>query len=150
MSDVPQSPVITKETVDAINQRLKDMDSRILELENIKAPQNVYGKIESLFQTMDNIQSTVDGLRSKLESYLKGEKSSIEEFTNEQLKAFYVNSGLNQLEAKKYIEKTFFEGKEVSPSTVSRHLNGEIENIKTRSILGKWLRAQCIEKSKQG
>lgn len=130
-----------------IEQEIKDLKSRVLELENIKEPRTVYGKIENLFQSIDSIQTKLTEIVIRMEGYFKSESSAIEEFTNEQIKNHYIASGLNSADVKDFIEKTFMNGETTTYATVSRYVNGEIDNLRTRSMLGKWLRAKSYEKN---
>ena len=45
--------------ISSLLKQIKSIESRLVEVENIKAPHNVYGKIETLFQSLDDIQSKI-------------------------------------------------------------------------------------------
>ena len=66
----------------------------------------------------------------------------IEVFTNEEIRKFYRESGLSTQDVKLFIEKNITKGEKVSTQTVFRYENGEIENLKIRSVIGKYFRSE--------
>jgi len=126
---------------------IKDLESRVIELEMIKNPSNVVGQIQGLFDSMETLTKGITDIKTKILSYDLDERY-LEIFTNEDLKTLYNNSGRGAIDVKIFIQKYIYNGEDVSLSTVSRYVNGEIEDLQIRSKLGKYFRNAALKNSK--
>ena len=138
----------TKETIltaEEFRTRMTDMDSRMLELENIKNPLTVSGRIEHAMSQIEELTDKVSEVMRKMKAFDFDERF-LELFTDEQIYKYYEQSGIRMNEMKDFISKNFFKGKEVSLPTASNYVNGQIKDLKIRSILGKHLRHYVAQK----
>jgi len=124
---------------------VKNLRDRVQELETIKAPNNLMGRIDNLNYRFDELQTTLTELIVKLKSYIDEDKF-LELFPDETIKEFYMRSGLTANYVQEFLKKILTgEDGEVSLATVSKYINGESNNLVVRSKLGKFLRAECAK-----
>lgn len=134
-----------KEAIDKtaiiLKNRLKDISSQIDEVRNYKDPFSTQGKIENLYNHINNIELSLHKIIQKLNAINLDERF-IEIFTDEQLKELFIQSGLSNGDVKKYIDKE--EGKDLSAPQVSRYVNGEVTDLMMRSKLGRFFKEAAI------
>jgi hypothetical protein len=127
---------------------VKDLDSRIQDMETIKNPIGMQGKIDHIYGEIEHLTNTLSEIIHKLNAFAKDEKY-IELFSDSEIKEMYLSSDLTSTEIKKYIEKNILNDEKISMSTVSRYTNGHIEDLKIRSQIGKYLRHENIKKNRE-
>jgi hypothetical protein len=128
---------------------VKDLDSRIQDMELIKNPIGIQGKIDHIYSEIENLTNTISEILNKLNAFAKDDKY-IEIFTDTEIKEMYLASSLTSNEIKKYIETHLLGNNEkISMSTVSRYTNGHIEDLLIRSKIGRYLRYEIIKQNKK-
>jgi len=129
-------------------KKYDDLDSRILTLENQRYAPNVHSKIQSLFETLEELVGKISVIKNKIEIINLDEKY-VELFTEKDLKNYYQQCGLSLNEVKTFVDKYIHKGEPTSLSTVSRYVNGETTDLIIRSNIGKFLRQAAILKNKE-
>lgn len=132
-------------TVKLLNSKLIDLDSRICEVEGIKNPLTLEGRLASIFGQIEELTDKVAIVMRKMSAYDFDERF-LEIFTDEEINAFYEKSGLTMHEVKNFISNKYFNGEKVSIQTASNYVNGKVTDLKTRSSLGKYLRHYVAQK----
>lgn len=135
-----------KELKALVNGRLLDFDSRIQVVENQRDPRGTETKIESLFDQIEKMADNVSKVMLKINQINLSDKF-MEDFSNEDLKSLYIKSGLSSLQIKEFIEKYICKDEKITMTTVSAYINGDVKNIKSRSLLGKYLRDEAIKQT---
>jgi len=128
-----------------LEQQIQDLRSRVNDLETIRNPEEVVGRVILLEQALDEVRTAISELSIKLNAYLNEEKY-IETFTDEEFKELYNNSGLVAKDIAKLIEKKFPEYKDTSAPTISKIMSGERGSIELRSYLGKVMRFESAKR----
>jgi hypothetical protein len=131
---------------DMLSNKLADFDSRIQVVENQRDPRGTENKIEHLFDQIEKITDNMAQVMQKINQINLSDKF-LEEFSNEDLKSLYTKSGLSSMQIKEYIEKNITNNEKITLPALSGYINGDIKNIKSRSILGKYLRDAAIKQT---
>ena len=125
-----------------LEQRLNDLANRVNDLETMRTPDEVVGKVCFLEQQIDEIRTSVADLNNKVNSFLNEDKF-IEVFSDEEFKQLYMDSGLVAKDVAKLIERKFGEEIDTSAPNISKIINGQRNNLELRSYLGKLFRYEC-------
>lgn len=125
-----------------LEQRVNDLINRINDLETMRNPDEVVGKVCFLEQQIDEIRTSVADLNNKVNSFLNEDKF-IEVFSDEEFKQLYMDSGLVAKDVAKLIERKFGEEIDTSAPNISKIINGQRNNLELRSYLGKIFRYEC-------
>lgn len=125
-----------------LEQRLNDLTNRVNDLETMRNPDEVVGKVCLLEQQIDEIRTSVADLNNKVNSFLNEDKL-LEVFSDEEFKQLYMDSGLVAKDVAKLIEKKFGEEIDTSAPNISKIINGQRNNLELRSYLGKIFRYEC-------
>lgn len=125
-----------------LEQRLNDLTNRVNDLETMRNPDEVVGKVCFLEQQIDEIRTSVADLNNKVNSFLNEDKF-IEVFSDEEFKQLYMDSGLVAKDVAKLIERKFGEEIDTSAPNISKIINGQRNNLELRSYLGKLFRYEC-------
>lgn len=125
-----------------LEQRLNDLANRVNDLETMRNPDEVVGKVCFLEQQIDEIRTSVADLNNKVNSFLNEDKF-IEVFSDEEFKQLYMDSGLVAKDVAKLIERKFGEEIDTSAPNISKIINGQRNNLELRSYLGKLFRYEC-------
>ena len=121
-----------------IRNDIRDLESRVRDLEGIKNPLTVEDRISHLYDMIDNITTSMANLMQKLNAINTDDKY-IEVFDDKDLKGFYEVSGLMIKDVRDYIGKNITRA-EITNVMAYNYVNGEVKDLKARSILGKYLR----------
>ena len=133
-------------TEDDVLAFLRDLDSRLHEIENFRSPVTIQNRVQFQFQLIDEISQTMSGIMQKLKEFDIDERF-IELFTDDEIKKFYEASGLTGTDVKKFIDKV--EKKDVSMPTISMYVNAKINDLNIRSLLGRFFRHEALKKTKK-
>ena len=125
-----------------LEQKVNDLINRINDLETMRNPDEVVGKVCFLEQQIDEIRTSVADLNNKVNSFLNEDKF-IEVFSDEEFKQLYMDSGLVAKDVAKLIERKFGEEIDTSAPNISKIINGQRNNLELRSYLGKLFRYEC-------
>lgn len=124
----------------------RDLSSRLIDVENYRNPQNIQNKVQFQFQLIEEMSNTMSQIMQKLKM-LDFDERFIELFTDDDIKAYYMNSGLTASDVKKFVDKA--EGKDISMPTISLYVNAKIADLQLRSILGNYFKHEAIKKTKK-
>jgi hypothetical protein len=133
--------------IETLKARYRDLESRVQETENYKNPLSTEGRLISTMQMLEDMLNQMSTLQNKIKSFEKDEKF-VEVFTDVDIKDLYTNSGLSTNIVKAWLEKNFNDGKDLTMATVSNYLNGNVKDMLARSMLGRYLRYECMQKNK--
>lgn len=130
-------------TLEMLNDYTKDLENRISSLENMRVPGNVFGQLQLLREQIDELKAKINVMTgNSVTMFQVADDRHIEDFKNDEFKRFYEETSLSTNDVKLFIEKEIV-GDEVSIPTVSNYLNGKVENVRARNLLGKFLRNEA-------
>ena len=133
--------------IETLESNLADLLRRFNTLETQKDPLYVTRKVEACYGEMNRLNRTNSEIMNALKSYGLDDKWA-ELFTDEQIKALYMQSGLTQAEVKQFILKNILQDSEKEDLTqqmVSQYCNGNVSNILARSRIGQYFRRSMIK-----
>lgn len=131
-----------EERINKLELAMQNVLNRLSDLETMRNPDEVVGKVCLLEQQIDEIRTLISDVNIKLNAYLKEDKF-IEIFSDEEFKQLYMDSGLVAKDVSKLIEKKYGTEIDSSVSNVSKIINGQRNNLELRSYLGKIFRYEC-------
>lgn len=134
-----------EERVKKLELAMQNIINRVSDLETMRNPDEVVGKVCLLEQQIDEIRTLISDVNIKLNAYLNEDKF-IEVFTDEEFKELYMNSGLVAKDVSKLIEKKYGEEIDTSAPNISKIINGQRNNLELRSYLGKIFRYECSKR----
>lgn len=135
------------ERLDILEKKHADLLHRYNALETQKDPLYVIRRVEACYGEMNRLNRTNSEIMNALRSYGLDDKWA-ELFTDEQIKALYMQSGLTQAEVKQFILKNILQDSDKDDLTqqmVSQYCNGNISNILARSKIGQYFRRSTIK-----
>lgn len=135
---------MTEELIKKLEARIENLTNRVNDLETMRNPDEVVGKVCLLEQAQDDIRTAISETNIKLNAYVNDEKF-IELFTDEEFKKLYMESGLVAKDVAKLIEIKFKE-QDVSAPAISKIINGQIGSLQLRSYLGKQFRYEIAKR----
>lgn len=134
-----------EERIKKLESAMQNVLNRVNDLETMRNPDEVVGKVCLLEQQIDEIRTLISDVNIKLNAYLKEDKF-IEIFSDEEFKQLYMDSGLVAKDVSKLIEKKYGTEIDSSVSNVSKIINGQRNNLELRSYLGKIFRYECSKR----
>lgn len=134
-----------EERIKKLELAMQNVLNRVSDLETMRNPDEVVGKVCLLEQQIDEIRTLISDVNIKLNAYLKEDKF-IEVFSDEEFKQLYMDSGLVAKDVSKLIEKKYGTEIDSSVSNVSKIINGQRNNLELRSYLGKIFRYECSKR----
>lgn len=134
-----------EERIKKLESAMQNVLNRVSDLETMRNPDEVVGKVCLLEQQIDEIRTLISDVNIKLNSYLNEDKF-IEIFSDEEFKQLYMDSGLVAKDVSKLIEKKYGTEIDSSVSNVSKIINGQRNNLELRSYLGKIFRYECSKR----
>ena len=134
-----------EERIKKLELAMQNVLNRVNDLETMRNPDEVVGKVCLLEQQIDEIRTLISDVNIKLNAYLNEDKF-IEIFSDEEFKQLYMDSGLVAKDVSKLIEKKYGTEIDSSVSNVSKIINGQRNNLELRSYLGKIFRYECSKR----
>lgn len=134
-----------EERVKKLELAMQNIINRVSDLETMRNPDEVVGKVCLLEQQIDEIRTLISDVNIKLNAYLNEDKF-IETFSDEEFKELYMNSGLVAKDVSKLIERKYGEEIDTSAPNISKIINGQRNNLELRSYLGKIFRYECSKR----
>lgn len=131
-----------EQRINKLELAMQNIINRVSDLETMRNPDEVVGKVGLLEQQIDEVRTSISDLSIKLNAYLN-ENKFIELFSDEEFKQLYMNSGLVAKDVAKLIEKKFGQEIDTSAPNISKIINGQRNNLELRSHLGKIFRYEC-------
>lgn len=131
----------------ALKNQVKDLVSRVEDLEGIKNPLTTTGRIDTLYEEVNRIDGLMADLILLTNSFI-AEDIIYRTFKDEELVELYKQSGITFEEAKEFIEKQITK-METSAPLVSDYINGKIKDVLARSKLGKWIIYETVRRGKK-
>ena len=125
-------------SLEVLHQHIKDLESRVLDLETIKNPLSFERRLDSLFGQVEDLTAKLVKITQKLKSF-DMEKKYVEVFSDDELKSLYEASGLGISDVKEFIEKNIT-NMAIEQQTAWNYIYGKIKDVTNRSIIGKYLR----------
>ena len=95
-----------EELLKKLEAKTDNLVNRVNDLETMRNPDEVIGKVLILEQELDEIKTAISDLNIKLNAYVNTDKY-IELFSDEEFKELYMNSGFVAKDVAKLIEKKF-------------------------------------------
>ncbi len=133
-----------EQKVKKLEGKIDNLINRISDLETMRNPDEVVGKVALLEQYQDEIRTAVSETNIKLNAYLNDDKY-IELFTDEELKKLYMESGFVAKDVAKIIERKF-KNVDTSAPAISKIISGQIGSLELRSYLGKQFRYEIAKR----
>ena len=133
-----------EEKLKRLEHKVDNLINRISDLETMRKPEEVVGKVLLLEQQLDETRVAISNLKIQLNAYLNSDKY-IETFTNEEFKDLYMNSGFVAKDVAKLIERKF-KNVDTSAPAISKIVNGQIGSLELRSYLGKLFRYEITKR----
>lgn len=131
-----------EQRINKLELSMQNIINRVSDLETMRNPDEVVGKVGLLEQQIDEVRTSISDLSIKLNAYLN-ENKFIELFSDEEFKQLYMDSGLVAKDVAKLIEKKFGQEIDTSAPNISKIINGQRNNLELRSYLGKIFRYEC-------
>lgn len=132
------------QNVQGMQGQIENLKSRISDLETMRSPDEVVGKVVHLEEQQDELRTAISNTNLKLQAYLNDDKY-IEVFTNEEFKKMYMESGFVAKDVAKLIERKFT-NIDTSAPAISKIINGQIGSLELRSYLGKQFRYEIAKR----
>lgn len=131
-----------EQRINKLELAMQNIINRVSDLETMRNPDEVVGKVGLLEQQIDEVRTSISDLSIKLNAYLN-ENKFIELFSDEEFKQLYKDSGLVAKDVAKLIKKKFGQEIDTSAPNISKIINGQRNNLELRSSLGKIFRYEC-------
>lgn len=132
------------QNVQGMQGQIENLKNRISDLETMRSPDEVVGKVVHLEEQQDELRTAIANTNIKLQAYLNDDKY-IEVFTNEEFKTLYMESGFVAKDVAKLIEMKFA-NIDTSAPAISKIINGQIGSLELRSYLGKQFRYEIAKR----
>lgn len=132
------------QNVQGMQGQIENLKNRISDLETMRSPDEVVGKVVHLEEQQDELRTAISNTNIKLQAYLNDDKY-IETFTNEEFKKMYMESGFVAKDVAKLIERKFT-NIDTSAPAISKIINGQIGSLELRSYLGKQFRYEIAKR----
>ena len=132
------------QNVQGMQGQIGNLKNRISDLETMRSPDEVVGKVVHLEEQQDELRTAISNTNLKLQAYLNDDKY-IEVFTNEEFKKMYMESGFVAKDVAKLIERKFT-NIDTSAPAISKIINGQIGSLELRSYLGKQFRYEIAKR----
>lgn len=132
------------QNVQGMQGQIENLKNRISDLETMRSPDEVVGKVVHLEEQQDELRTAISNTNIKLQAYLNDDRY-IETFTNEEFKALYMESGFVAKDVAKLIERKFA-NIDTSAPAISKIINGQIGSLELRSYLGKQFRYEIAKR----
>ena len=132
------------QNVQGMQGQIENLKNRISDLETMRSPDEVVGKVVHLEEQQDELRTAISNTNIKLQAYLNDDKY-IEVFTNEEFKTLYMESGFVAKDVAKLIEMKFA-NIDTSAPAISKIINGQIGSLELRSYLGKQFRYEIAKR----
>lgn len=132
------------QNVQGMQGQIENLKNRISDLETMRSPDEVVGKVVHLEEQQDELRTAISNTNLKLQAYLNDDKY-IETFTNEEFKKMYMESGFVAKDVAKLIERKFT-NIDTSAPAISKIINGQIGSLELRSYLGKQFRYEIAKR----
>lgn len=132
------------QNVQGLQGQIENLKNRISDLETMRSPDEVVGKVVHLEEQQDELRTAISNTNIKLQAYLNDDKY-IEVFTNEEFKTLYMESGFVAKDVAKLIERKFT-NIDTSAPAISKIINGQIGSLELRSYLGKQFRYEIAKR----
>lgn len=132
------------QNVQGMQGQIENLKNRISDLETMRSPDEVVGKVVHLEEQQDELRTAISNTNLKLQAYLNDDKY-IEVFTNEEFKKMYMESGFVAKDVAKLIERKFT-NIDTSAPAISKIINGQIGSLELRSYLGKQFRYEIAKR----
>ena len=127
--------------IEVLKVRCTDLESQLhdIQLEDIKErnPSSINGRIMYIEGVLEKLSKTASALEDMLQK-MNFDGKFIEIFTNEELRIFYKSSALSLPDFRAAISKIL--GKEITNQEAVQLCQGEVDDIRIRSKVGKFLR----------
>jgi len=133
-----------EQKVKMLESKVDNLINRISDLETMRNPDEVVGKVALLEQNQDEIRTAVSETNIKLNAYLNDDKY-IEVFTDDEFKKLYMESGYVAKDVAKIIERKF-KNVDTSAPAISKIISGQIGSLELRSYLGKQFRYEIAKR----
>lgn len=133
-----------EQKVKTLEGKIDNLINRISDLETMRNPDEVVGKVALLEQYQDEIRTAVSETNIKLNAYLNDDKY-IEVFTDDEFKKLYMESGFVAKDVAKIIERKF-KNIDTSAPAISKIISGQIGSLELRSYLGKQFRYEIAKR----
>jgi len=142
----PQAPIKIKDFEDDedVLDFCKNLDGRIQEVENYRNPSMLHNKVQFQFQLIEGLTETQAKIKQMFKHFEIDDRF-VQLYSDDEIKDFYVNSCLTATDVKKYLDK--IEKRDVSMTDVSKYVNGNLDDLKTRSLLGNYFKYEALKKT---
>lgn len=134
------------QNVQGLQGQIENLKNRISDLETMRSPDEVVGKVCLLEEKVDEVVTSISDTNIKLNAYLNTDKY-IEVFNVEEFKKLYMESGLVAKDVAKLMQKKFPELDNSAPA-ITKIINGQIGSLELRSYLGKQFRYEIAKRNK--
>lgn len=132
------------QNVQGMQGQIENLKNRISDLETMRSPDEVVGKVVHLEEQQDELRTAIANTNIKLQAYLNDDKY-LEVFTEEEFKTLYMESGFVAKDVAKLIEMKFT-NIDTSAPAISKIINGQIGSLELRSYLGKQFRYEIAKR----
>jgi hypothetical protein len=139
------NPLPKFENWDQAYQQCREMDLRLQGIENFRSSPNIQNKIQWQFELIEQMANTMSQVMQKLNMFDLDDRF-LEIYTDDEIKKYYILSGLTQTEVKTFIDKVL--GKDTPQPTISLWVNGRTDDLKLRGILGNYFKGEALKKTK--
>jgi len=124
---------------------LKDVDKKLDAILTRRDPMYITQKVEGCYSVMRKLEQKYNEILIKLNSYALEDKYA-ELFTDDEIKEFYMQSGLTQQQVKEFIVKRILDKEDITMQAVSLYCTGQIKDLLVRSKIGKYFRREMLAK----
>jgi hypothetical protein len=125
--------------------RFKDIQTQIDDIAQWKNPSSVQNRLEEMNNRIEDVTAIMTQISLKLQT-LDFDKKFLEEFSDEDMKNLYLESGLKIDDVAEFLRQNKFQGVTDFNGTAYKYVNGQIKELDRRSIVGKFLRYHALKK----
>ena len=103
-------------------------------------------KQELLFTLIEDLTSSVSVVMQKFKM-LDFDEKYITIYSDDEIKKYYINSGLTATDVKKLIKKV--RNRDLDMHEISEIVNGKTNDLELRSLIGNYFKYEAIKKTKK-
>ena len=134
------------QNVQGLQGQIENLKNRISDLETMRSPDEVVGKVCLLEEKVDEVVTSISDTNIKINAFLNIDKY-VEVFSDEEFKKLYMESGFVAKDVAKLMQKKFPELDNSAPA-ITKIINGQIGSLELRSYLGKQFRYEIAKRNK--
>jgi hypothetical protein len=128
---------------ESVRIKIKDLQDQIDSVAQFRNPNTVEARLENINNQIEDLNRIMNTVSIKLQT-LDFDKKFMEEFKDDEIKAFYQESGLKVQNIIEFLAKMKVSEYQ-SEDYAYRLVSGHVKDLTIRSIIGKFLRYHALK-----